>query len=641
MSNDTPTLNKKHLKILQDSRKEVSESNSIDNLLDGKISLTTDIDFNTPTNIDYIQLRKHVSFSEIATWMECAHKHKLKYLDEIKTEKDGPSEHTEYGQAMHDALEEFLKTKQMPSYDIVKENISKLFSQLPNQQELKESDWQETVEPVLSEVPDFMNETFGSDWEYIAAEFPLMETIERHEHMFKGFIDGVIKAKNKKGEEVVWIIDWKGQRLSAPILTPNGWVTMGSLKIGDKITGSDGKSTSVTGIYPLGQREVYKLTMRDGSMVECTDDHLWKVYTSGGQQSKVLMTKELMEDKKYKYLPVVSGPVIFNKEFNPKIHPYVLGLMLGDGSMTERNNCTFTTADEILAEQLVQFAPSDWQIKKYVSVNKTPSYRLNGATKDFKALGLLGRRSWEKSIPEEYKFGTPDQRLQLLHGILDTDGWVQKGIAKLSTTSEHFAKDVKDIVGSLGGVAFISSRKKKRNETEKVEYVVTVRLPKGMKPFTLDRKLVKFNEDPYHKLWRTIQKIEIVGKDEMQCIKVAAEDQLYVTSDFIVTHNTCSYFWPLSKRIDPKKTMQLAFYKYFYSRKFNIPLTKIKCGFILLRRSKKKGNCELVTVSVGDKAVEKALGTIDTMLGYVKKRMFPKNRESCKYCSYSQTEHCK
>lgn len=634
-------LTKKHLNISENAKRDVLYSNSIDNLLDGKMTIITDIDLSAPTNVEYIQLRKHVSYSEIATWMDCSYKHKLKYLDEVKTENDGPSEHTEFGQVIHDALEQYLATKVMPPIEQVRTQLTEYFAKLPNASELKESEWHDTIEPILSEVPSFMNETFGSDWEYIAAEYPLMETIERHDHMFKGFIDGVIKAKNKKGEEVVWIIDWKGQRLSAPILTPNGWVKMGSLKVGDKITGSDGKPTSVTGIYPLGQREVYKLTMRDGSTVECTDDHLWKVYSAGGERSKVLMTKDLIHNKEYKYLPVISGPVIYSKQFEPKINPYVLGLMLGDGSLTKNHTCTFTTMDEFLIQRLVQLAPPNWEIKKCETSNRTPSYRLNGSKKDFEKLGLLGHRSWEKFIPEEYKFGSPDQRLGLLQGLLDTDGWVQKGIAKLSTTSEQIAKDVKDIVGSLGGVAFIGSRKKKRNESEKVEYIVTVRLPKGMKPFTLDRKLSKFNEKPYHKLWRTISKVEIVDKDEMQCIKVAAEDQLYVTSDFIVTHNTCSYFWPLARRIDPKKTMQLVFYKYFYSRKFNLPLNKVKCGFILLRRSKKKDNCELVTVSVGDKAVEKAMGTIDNMLGYIQKKMFPKNRESCKYCPYAGTEHCK
>ena len=106
-------------------------------------------------------MRKHVSYSEIATWMDCAHKHKLKYLDEIKVEGDGPSEHTEYGQVIHDALEEFLKTRQMPSIEALRAQLTQMFSVLPNASELKESDWHDTLEPVLTEVPAFMDEKIG------------------------------------------------------------------------------------------------------------------------------------------------------------------------------------------------------------------------------------------------------------------------------------------------------------------------------------------------------------------------------------------------------------------------------------------------------------------------------------------------
>jgi len=640
--NSLPKFTKKHLKILENSKRDVLESNSIDSLLDNKMVITTDLDLSAPTSVDYMKLRKHVSYSEIATWMDCAHKHKLKYLDEVKTSNDGPSEHTEFGQVIHDALEKYLAARVMPPIDEIKAELSKMFSALPNASTLKESDWHDTIEPILSEIPAFMEETFGADWKFIASEFPLMETIDGHNHMFKGFIDGVIEGVGKKGERVVWVIDWKGQRLSAPILTPNGWVTMGSLKLGDRITSSDGGSTTVVGIYPLGEREVYRVTMRDGTAVDCTDDHLWQVYSAGGSQTKVLTTKELMGNKKYKHLPVVSKPVMFDKAFEPTVDPYVLGLLLGDGSIPRNHSITFTTNDEFLIEQLKAQSPVDWTIKLCANKDnkRTPSYRLNGAREYFKQMGLLGHRSWEKFVPEEYKFGSPTQRLSLLQGLLDTDGWVQKGIAKLSTTSEQLASDAKALACSLGGVAFISSRKKKRNESEKVEYIVTVRLPLGMKPFRLERKLQKFNVNPCHKPWRTISKIEIVGRDQMQCIKVSAEDQLYITTDFVVTHNTCSYFWPVAKRIDPKKTMQLTFYKYFYARKFGLTLKDVKCGFVLLRRSKKPGNCELVTVSVGDKAVEKAMGTIDNMLGYIQKKMFPKDRGSCRFCPYQGTEHC-
>ena len=126
MSNETPILTKKHLKILENSKKEMLQSDSIDSLLDNKMTFQNDINFSEPTKLHYIGLRKHVSYSEIATWMDCAHKHKLKYLDEIKVEGDGPSEHTEYGQVIHDALEEFLKTRQMPSIEALRAQLTQI-----------------------------------------------------------------------------------------------------------------------------------------------------------------------------------------------------------------------------------------------------------------------------------------------------------------------------------------------------------------------------------------------------------------------------------------------------------------------------------------------------------------------------------
>ena len=109
--NSLPKFTKKHLKILENSKRDVLESNSIDSLLDNKMVISTDLDLSAPTSVDYMKLRKHVSYSEIATWMDCAHKHKLKYLDEVKTSNDGPSEHTEFGQVIHDALEKYLAAR--------------------------------------------------------------------------------------------------------------------------------------------------------------------------------------------------------------------------------------------------------------------------------------------------------------------------------------------------------------------------------------------------------------------------------------------------------------------------------------------------------------------------------------------------
>ena len=88
-------------------------------------------------------------------------------------------------------------------------------------------------------------------------------------------------------------------------------------------------------------------------------------------------------------------------------------------------------------------------------------------------------------------------------------------------------------------------------------------------------------------------------------------------------------------------TAQLILYKYFWSRKHDIPLGDIRCGFVLLKRGGKPGKiCELVTVSVGPKSLERGTKILNNMIYSVRKGMFLKNRDSCRYCQFKDTEHC-
>lgn len=112
---------------------------------------------------------------------------------------------------------------------------------------------------------------------------------------------------------------------------------------------------------------------------------------------------------------------------------------------------------------------------------------------------------------------------------------------------------------------------------------------------------------------------------------------------WIIDWKTCGWGWDVDQKTSFKKTSQLALYKYFWTKKLGIDLKDVKCGFILLKRTSNKKNerCELVPVSVGPKAVENALTTIDSMLGSLRKGFANKNRSSCRYCVYYRTEHCK
>ena len=102
-----------------------------------------------------------------------------------------------------------------------------------------------------------------------------------------------------------------------------------------------------------------------------------------------------------------------------------------------------------------------------------------------------------------------------------------------------------------------------------------------------------------------------------------------------------SWGWNRQKKQDLGMTAQLILYKHFWSRKHNIPLKDIRCGFILLKRGGKKGKvCELVDVSVGPKTLVKGIKLMNNMVSAVRRGIFLKNRDSCKYCPYADTQHC-
>jgi hypothetical protein len=124
-------------------------------------------------------------------------------------------------------------------------------------------------------------------------------------------------------------------------------------------------------------------------------------------------------------------------------------------------------------------------------------------------------------------------------------------------------------------------------------------------------------------------------------IKIPKKNKKNSFEYWILDHKTCGWGWSFDKKTDFKKQLQLILYKKFWSEKMKIDLKDIKCAFLLLKRTTKKERCELVMVSVGEKTLEKANSILVEFLGSIKKGIAPKNKNSCRYCVYSGTRHCK
>jgi len=344
----------------------------------------------------------------------------------------------------------------------------------------------------------------------------------------------------------------KANPIDSQLLTPNGWVRMGDIKIGDYVIGSNGKPTKVLGVFPQGEKDIYELKFNDGTTAQSCDEHLWNVNTAtrnkrnNPYQTKTL--REIMNDGlQYKngnnkhYIPIVK-PIEFKKK-DLKINPYILGCLLGDGGLTVKNSISFTTIDEEIKTNVTRLLPKNHKLKLQSKSNKdyylTSDGRNNYINQGLKQYNLQGCNSHTKFIPNDYKLGSLEQRLELLRGILDTDGHSRKdSIVELTLASKKLIYDVQFIVQSLGGIGRIKDKWLTYKGEKRKYYRITIKLPPQFIPFKLQRKIDSFVPPTKYLPNRAIKEISYIGKKEAQCILVEAEDHLYLTDNCVVTHNT-------------------------------------------------------------------------------------------------------
>lgn len=350
----------------------------------------------------------------------------------------------------------------------------------------------------------------------------------------------------------------KAQPLSSKVLTPAGWKRMGDLEVGSVICAPDGTNTTVLGVFPQGEKDIFKVIFDDKTFTYATADHLWEVYTRHTELSEVTTTADLLRRnpvstngcRKFR-IPEVR-PLQFNGTKELPLDPYLLGLLLGDGSFRS-TTIKFSSIDQELIDKVdsicrekydcrlsEKMGNCDYNIRTLeTSRNTTKVYQI------IEALGLAGKLSSEKSIPEPYLFAGIEQRTQLLQGLMDSDGTVGlNGTISFSTTSEKLSKQFEFLARSLGFRCTTSSRVTKytSNTGNKVDGLPSYRSNilgnSSVAPVTLSRKVARLNQNLSSFRHRFIESIEPAGTEECQCIKVAHPDELYITDDFITTHNT-------------------------------------------------------------------------------------------------------
>ena len=319
------------------------------------------------------------------------------------------------------------------------------------------------------------------------------------------------------------------------VLTPTGWVKISDLKFGDEVMTPDNEVTNVTGVYPQGKVDLYEVTLLDGRKSICCGDHLWECWDARRAKRTVRKTSELIERIKHinVLLPTVDE-MDYLSEYQTKLplDAYVLGALLGDGGMSS-DSVSFTTADEFFIKEFTKLG-----IDIVKRGTKDYSYGIRGLMPVIRSLDLKGVTSHTKFIPDIYKTASIQDRKNLIQGLMDTDGYISKeGKLYYYTVSEQLAKDFQEVIRSLGGSATITDKYTKYNGKLVKSYSVYIKYNKGKELVRLPRKMGLARTKKTHTGIR-IKSIEKVESGDATCISVACPKKLFITNDFIVTHNT-------------------------------------------------------------------------------------------------------
>lgn len=320
----------------------------------------------------------------------------------------------------------------------------------------------------------------------------------------------------------------KAQPLSTPILTTKGWKTVGTLEIGDETYNRYGTGT-VTHLHPISEMDLWEVEFSDGRKTRCNDEHLWEVYCPSNWRKnfKVVSLKSIREnylskryDKRYdrdfwesRYY-VKPAAVRSDSRFL-LIQPYEFGLWLGDG---HSNSPRITSADP----EVFNYCESNWT--KTTSGKYLYSATKQGFQEKLRTLGVYKN----KHIPECYLNAGYDQRVELLRGLMDSDGTCSTNTS-ITTHYPVIRDNVVQLVRSLGGIATVSY-------VESVDaYYIEVKT--DFNPFNLKRKADKWRQKRDLRLY--IKAIRPVERAEARCITVSNPDGIYLTDDsYIPTHNS-------------------------------------------------------------------------------------------------------
>lgn len=558
------------------------------------------------TPVDGVEVLGALSPSRAGDFMTCPLMYRYRTIDRLP---ESPSPDAARGTLVHKVLEDLFD---LPAPERTPERAAGMLA--PSWEAILE------VEPALAEM-------FGSDGPDLAAWMASCRTVlaryfdledprrlepaERELYveallesrlLLRGFVDRIDVAPDGR----IRVVDYKGLATDTPLPTPSGWTTMADVAVGDEIVGSDGRATHVTAKSDVHHRRCFRVSFKDGSSVVADNVHLWRVVSSRRQRAiEAVMDTEalhreleqLRDEGRPNSLWVTAAAGMEGPDVELPIDPWLLGAWLGDG-VTSGGGLTVGKSDledmTVLVKQawphvvLVREEESAYQLTPSKDPERctfghtdfrppTPGHKVRRCAHEaahrgaeqvnvplsglLRQLGLLGR----KHIPQSYLRSSTAQRIALLRGLMDTDGWWNKTRrrAGFTTTDDTLARDVVELLRTLG-INPCHFRKPYVNAVrEDRTWHVIEFTPGPFNPFALPRK-AHLGGDVITPLRRELSRRRVITRVEevpsvpTQCVAVDAPDSMYLCGEgFIPTHNTGR---SPSEGFEAKALFQMRFY---------------------------------------------------------------------------------
>ncbi len=365
-------------------------------------------------------------------------------------------------------------------------------------------------------------------------------------------------------QEFAFAWDGKAVGVDTRVLTPSGYVRMGDVQVGDPVLNTYGGTSRVTGVFPQGERRMFRLEFSDGTGATASDDHLWTVFErtvktitdSAGRRQESTLMERLWTTEKIRsrpnlmriHLPEHQAVAFDGCLPEGALDPYALGALLGDGHISD-GSVVLTSADEHVVERTRSGLPDGLSMVKYADRGTCASYRIKGRDtqgrfmadilRDSEVIRALG---WHKAIPSVYLHTSIEDRWALLQGLLDTDGWVEKGGGRFASASAVLSDQVAWLARSLGLRASTRTVETPRYTYQgevrvgRLSHQVVIRSHPNL--FSLPRQVEKLREPQRRTMRRSIVAVTEVEAAQAQCIRVDADDSLFFIEDFVPTHNS-------------------------------------------------------------------------------------------------------